>query len=155
MADKESNPVGRPLKYKSADELQTVIDLYFLACKINSAGLDDGEKHPLLEEVDDESIKMLKPIEDRVPTVSGLAYTLGVSTECLRNYGTQEEYSATVKKARQRVEISLEQRLAGTAVTGAIFNLKNNFGWKDKTEQELTGKDGADLIPSVITTVYE
>jgi hypothetical protein len=25
---------------------------------------------------------------------------------------------------------------------GAIFSLKNNFGWKDKTEHELTGADG-------------
>lgn len=38
------------------------------------------------------------------------------------------------------VEVFLEERLQGTAATGTIFNLKNNFGWKDKTEQKLTGK---------------
>jgi len=62
-----------------------------------------------------------------------------MTTECLRNYGTKDEFSATVKTAKQRVEMNLEQRLAGTAVTGSIFSLKNNFGWKDKTEQELSG----------------
>jgi hypothetical protein len=36
------------------------------------------------------------------------------------------------------VEMSLEQRLAGQAVTGSIFSLKNNFGWKDKSETDIT-----------------
>jgi len=35
----------------------------------------------------------------------------------------------------------LEQKLYGNAVTGVIFNLKNNFGWQDKTEQEVTTKE--------------
>ena len=33
----------------------------------------------------------------------------------------------------------------GKNAAGVIFNLKNNYGWRDKTEQELTGKDGKDL----------
>jgi hypothetical protein len=77
--------------------------------------------------------------ENDIYTVSGLAYELDMSTEALRNYEAKDEFLATVKKAKQRVEISLEKRLASNAVAGSIFNLKNNFGWKDKTEVEQSG----------------
>ena len=32
------------------------------------------------------------------------------------------------------IEAHLEKKLFGNNVTGLIFNLKNNFDWKDKTE---------------------
>lgn len=143
-------PAGRPPKYETPEEMQNIIVLYFLACKINQS---DNAK--LSEDLNEEELSIIKDIEDVVPTVSGLAYTLDMTTEALRNYEGKEEFLATVKRAKQRIEISLEQRLAGTAVTGSIFNLKNNFGWKDKTERELTGKDGEKLIPASIKVVYE
>lgn len=102
---------GRPTKYNKPEEMQSDIDAYFSQCFADE-----------------------KPV-----TISGLAYALDMTTECLRNYGTKDEFSATVKKAKQRVEIALEERLAGNAPTGAIFNLKNNFGWKDKVETEHSG----------------
>ena len=103
-------PAGRPPKYESPDEMQTVIDKYF-----SSLG-------------------------DDKPTVSALAYALDMSTEAFRNYQEKDEFLATVKRAKQRIEMALEQHLFGGAVTGAIFNLKNNFGWKDKTEQDINAK---------------
>ena len=75
-----------------------------------------------------------------VYTVSGLAYHLGMTTETLRAYGEKDKFSATVKRAKQRLEMYLEEKLFGNNVTGVIFNLKNNFGWKDKQEIEQTGK---------------
>lgn len=115
-------PAGRPLAFESVEDLSTQIDTYFV------------EGGPAYIDIGDATMF--------VPTVSGLAYHLNVSTETLRDYGTKEEYSATVKRAKQKIEIALEQRLAGQAVTGTIFNLKNNFGWKDKTEKEITGNLG-------------
>lgn len=113
-------PAGRPPTYKTPEEMQIVIEEYF----DNDAWFEDGEKREFR------------------PTVSGLAYTLGISTESLRNYELKEEFLATVKAAKQLVEVTLEQRLYGSAVTGLIFNLKNNFGWKDKSEidQHNTGE---------------
>ena len=131
------NPVGRPLKYKTPEEMQEIINLYFLACKLNQTN-DDAFK----EGLDKQSLRIVEDIEDIVPTISGLAYALDMSTESLRNYEQKDEFFATVKRAKQRVEMSLEQRLAGNAVTGAIFSLKNNFGWKEKTEQALSGALG-------------
>ena len=77
--------------------------------------------------------------ESTIYTVSGLAYALNMSTEALRNYEDKDDFLVTVKRAKQRIEISLEERLAGNNVTGSIFNLKNNFKWKDKQETEHTG----------------
>jgi len=48
------------------------------------------------------------------------------------------------------VEICLEQRLDAAAPVGAIFNLKNNFGWKDKTEQEHSGGISVERIERVL-----
>lgn len=122
-------PAGRPPKYETPEEMQRIITLYFLACRVRQ---DENEKR--LEGLAENELLIINDIEDIVPTISGLAYTLGMSTEALRNYEGKEEFLVTVKRAKQRVEMSLEQRLAGQAVTGSIFSLKNNFGWKDKTE---------------------
>jgi len=129
----ETNPVGRPLKYTSAADMQDDIDLYFIACRFNRLADDEAIKG-----LSDEQKESIKQIEELTPIVSGLAYWLDMATETLRAYGLKDEYSATIKRAKQRIEMSLEQSLAGTAVTGSIFNLKNNFGWKDKTETDLT-----------------
>lgn len=133
----ESAPRGRPPKYEIAQEMQRIIDLYFLACRVHQE--DNADR---LEGLDEPDLLVINDIEDIVPTISGLAYTLGMSTEAFRNYEQKDDFLATVKRAKQRVEMSLEQRLAGHAVTGSIFSLKNNFGWKDKSEQEISGKDG-------------
>ena len=128
--------VGRPLLYPTPEEMQHIVDLYYLACKVHQL-----DKPELLEDLPEEDLIMVNSIEDVTPSISGLAYTLGMSTEAFRNYEQKDEFLATVKRAKQRVEMSLEQRLAGNAVTGSIFSLKNNFGWKDKTEIDNTNKN--------------
>jgi hypothetical protein len=106
-----SNPNGRPPKYKTPEDMQKVIDAYFSEC---------------------EAI-------DRPFTMSGLAYALGMSRRALCDYAEKDDFLHTVKSARQRVETFLEERLYESAPAGAIFNLKNNFGWKDATQTEHTG----------------
>lgn len=72
------------------------------------------------------------------PTVSGLCYFLGFEDRhALAEYEKREEFTATVKKARMRIENALESHLYTGQVAGVIFNLKNNFGWKDKQITEL------------------
>ena len=106
---------GRPPKYETVEELQTIIDKYF----DTDAWVTIGE---------DKEFR---------PTMSGLAYALNLSRQGLCEYSHKDDFSDAIKESRKRVEIALEQRLYGNAVTGTIFNLKNNFGWKDKTEQEV------------------
>lgn len=131
-------PAGRPPKYSKPEDMQRIIDLYFLACRVHTVK-DDDEAIKLMTGLSEDDLLIINDIIDVIPTVSGLAYILGMSTEALRNYEDKNEFLATIKKAKQRVEMSLEQRLASNAVAGSIFNLKNNFGWKDKTETEHSG----------------
>jgi hypothetical protein len=102
----EEQKNGRPLLYTNVEDLQRDIDDYFNIC----------------EE------------ENRPYTMSGLALHLGMSRQSLVNYGNKDDFFDTVKQARQKVENYLEEHLYGSSVTGVIFNLKNNFGWKDKQE---------------------
>ncbi len=119
MAKKDRQGVGgRPVKYKTVEEMQEVIDQYF--AKGGNAWVEIGET-PMF-----------------APTVEGLAYELNLSRQGLLEYQGKNEFSDAIKRAKQRIAIALEQRLYGNNVTGLIFNLKNNFGWKDKQEIELS-----------------
>lgn len=73
-----------------------------------------------------------------VPTMSGMAYALGMDRRSLLNYSKKEEFFPTIKRARDFIEaFNEEQLISGKGnVAGLIFNLKNNFNWKDKTEVE-------------------
>ena len=102
------NKVGRPPKFKNKEEMQEKIESYFEECK--------KEKRPI--------------------TFTGLAYSIGLSRQALFDYKEKDEFLDTIKKARDYVEMTLEERLIGTSgvATGIIFNLKNNYDWKDKQE---------------------
>ena len=69
-------------------------------------------------------------------TMSGLAYYLGIDRKTLLNYSKNEEYFHTIKKARDKVQMQLEENALSNKAnpTFTIFNLKNNFDWKDKIE---------------------
>ena len=111
-----ANKGGRPLKFKSNKALQEKIDAYFEHCIANK-----------------------KPF-----TVSGLAYFLDVDRKTLCNYGEKAEFFHTIKKAKARIEAFNEESLYTNRNTaGVIFNLKNNFGWKDKNDINVAGNEAA------------
>lgn len=110
---------GRPLKFKTAEEMQKAIDLYFESCW----------------EVDKEGNRK----QTRPYTITGLANALDTTRETLLDYQEKDGFSDTVKKAKMKVAEYVEEYLfMGKNQTGAIFNLKNNFNWKDKTETDVT-----------------
>mgnify|MGYP001314968103 CR=1 FL=1 len=105
MEDK--NYIGRPLKFQSVEELQQKIDAYFKKM--------DEEKRPYI--------------------ITGLALALDTTRRTLLDYEEKSEFSHTIKKAKLRCEnFSEESLFTSRNVTGAIFNLKNNYGWVDKQE---------------------
>lgn len=114
-----ANPDGRGLIFETPEDLEAAVESYF--SEGGPAWVDMGDA------------KMY------APTMSGLALHLGVDRRTITNYANKDEFFPTIKKARARVEEALEQRLYGQSVTGIIFNLKNNFGWKDKQEVEHSG----------------
>lgn len=124
---------GRPPKYNTKEEMQEVIDSYFNDCKRNRIA-------QLTENYDgiDDVIT-----DDVYPAVSGLALCLGMTRQGLIEYSEKDEFSDTVKEAKSRVESFLEQRLFMPQPTGVIFNLKNNYGWKDAKDVDLKSSDGS------------
>lgn len=139
----EKNPVGRPLTYKTVDELQKAIDEYFDYC-------DNRIKQIYTKEGETVAITHPAPY-----TMSGLARALGLSRQALSEYSHKEQFGDAIKAARDRVQEDIETRLMETSnQSGAIFNLKNNFGWKDKTESEISNPDGS-LNPLQGLTIEE
>ncbi len=118
---------GRPRKYTRVEDMQQAIDKYFNDCDL----------------------------KDEPYTMSGLALALDFdSRRSLINYCDYEdeeekEFLPTIKKARAKCEANIEKGLLSGKynATGAIFNLKNNYDWKDKQEIE------ADVSSSVDITI--
>lgn len=114
--------MGRPRLFESAQTFAEQTEAYFAACEI------DG----------------------KAPNMAGLCYFLGFADK--QSFSQYEEYgedfSLTVKRARLRMEADRHSKLVSkeTFTPGLIFDLKNNHGWKDKTEQELSGPDGAPAV---------
>lgn len=117
---KEKCTGGRPRKFKTVEEMQKAIDAYFAKC--------DMDKEPY--------------------TITGLAIALDFnSRKSLLDYeGYTDEndkgFLNTIKRAKCKVEDNIEKGLISGKynATGSIFNLKNNFDWRDKTEVENSGE---------------
>ena len=127
--------VGRPPKYSSVQQLQRLIDKYFRSCwtqKIDMFGNFIFEK-------DKNGKKTNKKVmvQSRPYTVTGLALAIGTTRDVLIDYQKKDEYSNTIKLAKAMCHDYAESQLfVGKNPTGAIFSLKNNYDWKDKSEVE-------------------
>ena len=110
-----------------------------------------AKKDKVTKEVIEEEVDV--DIWDRMPeqpNITNLALFLGFdSRQSFYDYGKNEEFSYTIKRARLAIENHYEGHLLTPAAPGAIFALKN-FGWTDKQEIEHTDKDGKDLIPAAL-----
>ena len=119
--EKTKNPVGRPRKYKNVEELQLLIDEYFLTCD-----------------------QMHRPY-----TITGLALFLDMDRQSLLRYEKEykDEFCYTIKRAKERVQEFVECCLFKKGIApGVIFNLKNNFGWEEKQNIDATVKDKVVIV---------
>ena len=81
--------------------------------------------------------------------VTGLVIALGLaSRETLIEYGKRPEFTDAVKELKNVCENYAESRLYANNPTGAIFALKN-YGWSDKTQQELSGPEGGPIQAAI------
>ena len=99
---------GRPRKYQSVEEMVNKIELYF----------QDEDEKPF--------------------TVTGLALYLDLTKEGFREYSHREEFSVPIKKAKAKIEDHINKMMLKNECNpvGAIFNLKNNFGYCDKGKDQ-------------------
>lgn len=112
---------GRYKIFQTVESLEEAIDSYFADADVKSEMRN--EKYP-------------------VYSMSGLALYLDMSRQTLINYGKDEIFFDTIRKAKSRVENCVEDRMIsgqGNAA-GLIFNAKNNFDWTDKIVQERSGE---------------
>ncbi len=116
--------VGRPPLYSDPLVMEAKIDQYF-------DGLEDGG----------------------IPSVAELAFHLGFSyRQALCEYEKKPEFSNTVKKAKLRIEIDRTKRLlSGPNTAGVIFDLTNNYGWKNPQHLKHSGDDDAPPIKTEAT----
>jgi len=135
------NTMGRPTVYKP-EYCQELLD-YFSIPAYNILEVRDNAGN----------VKEVKPIPNLFPTLARFACNIGVTRETLHDWATKEnedktlrypDFSYAYKKAKEYQEANLvEGALSGAyAQAFAIFTSKNVLGWKDKTEQELTGSNG-------------
>lgn len=119
------NPVGKPRIFKTLQEMEEKISEYFDWC--------DNRIKSIYNEKQGTDIQFNDPAPY---TMSGLARRLGMDRRTLIDYTERDEYLPAIKAARERVHEDVETRLMEKQATGAIFNLKNNFGWKDESKVE-------------------
>jgi hypothetical protein len=101
------------IKYKTVEELQNRIDKYFID----------------------------KDIEGKPYTIAGLAYYLELHRDTLYEYEKENDkrpgYSDAIKKARDRILLSLEENMLDPMrknTAGPIF-LAKNYGYSDHDKQ--------------------
>jgi hypothetical protein len=135
---------GRPLKFKTVSELQEAIDAYYRSCwdyvrDMFGNRIVDKQDPSHSRTTPAYIMKKVRPY-----TVTGMAVALDTTRDTLIDYEHRDKFSDTIKRAKLAIYADTEEMLYGKGTaTGAIFSLKNNYGWVDKQLQDLTtnGKD--------------
>lgn len=123
--------MGRPLKFKTPAILKKKVEKYFEDC--------DKRTIPYITK-DGKTINIPDP---RPYTITGLAIALDTDRDTLLEYEKNNPklsaYSDTIRKAKQKCQNFAEESLWRPKIaTGVIFNLVNNYGWKNKQEHDHT-----------------
>lgn len=133
----ESVGAGAPKKYKTAAALRRACEDYFdsISCEIE-AKYPTGEQ---IKNVRGEPIRYT--VFAKPPSLQELWLKLGISKKTWCNYANSEDpsYQWVTQWAKANVEAYLAGKIleGGKGVQGIIFTLKNNFGWREKTEIEV------------------
>ncbi len=140
--------------YKTASEMQKVIDEYFESCFKEDLKFNSAKQY--YEPKKDYKGNIIK-YQYKPFTITGLANALGLTRQTLLNYSKDEEFFDTVMRAKRKVEEYVEERLFDKdGVNGAKFNLMNNFkNWSDKHEVDTTVSNRIEIINDLPSDVDE
>lgn len=137
---------GRRKKY-TKKSLKLEIDRYFnsisrtiQAIEMVDSGRRDERGRPIFKQApikNNEGNPIMVTEYVVPPSVSGLCLHLGIDRSTWQNY--RAESPEITEEARARIEAYLEGELLTRkkSVQGIIFNLQNNYGWREKREVEL------------------
>lgn len=134
-------PAGRPLKFKTPEELDQKIDDY-----MESRGWKTKKVYSHKQDREIEVDYFLPA------TITGLAAALDTNRQTLLNYEEKDEYFDTIKRAKTICEQHAEEGAMMGELNPAmcIFSLKNNYNWRDKNETDVTS--GGNPI-TVVTSI--
>ena len=147
-----AHPGGRPKKFNTPEELEIAVKHYFNTITKDYAlydniivGYEDEEKKkPVYKKeprLNNANEQVFETEYFEIPSITGLCVFLNINKDTWNEYSKHEEYSDSITRAKEIIEkYNVEQLYRKEQVNGVIFNLKNNFGWKDKTEVETTGE---------------
>lgn len=133
-------PAGRPKKYTKKG-LREATERYFRSISRTIAARD--LTGATIRNDDGEDITLTQFVVP--PSISSMCLYLGIDRSTWQNYCDAQlhpELQDITQTARARIEAYLEEQLLTRekGLQGIIFNLQNNYGWKQKTEMELGEK---------------
>ena len=145
---------GRPMKFQKLDELRAMILAYFEECAPHWVDKEmyidkkDKSGKPVIKNgvmVQDRVVKKVQT-QQKPLTITGLAVALGTTRETLLDYEKTysekyQDFSDTIKDAKEQIKEYAEMSLFGSNATGPIFNLKNNWGFTDEYKTENINKE--------------
>lgn len=154
--------MARPKKY-TKKELEAAVERYFdsisrivgLTEKVDT-GRRDGSGHVIYE-----SKPVVNKLNQQVmvtefvvpPTVGGLCEFLGIHRSTWAEYCKMEKFSDTTTRARGRMRAWCEdQLLVRKDVKGIIFNLQNNYDYKERREIDLAPGAAKAVAAGAVTT---
>lgn len=144
--------MGRCKKIKSAKALEAEIDGYFRSItyeQVLTELYDTGERtnkgKPIMAErelcdMDGKPIKVTRYAV--APTRQGICLALGISKDTWENYrdamqaDTYPGFADVCARAELRIEAYLAEEVTQRRgnVNGIVFNLQNNYGWREKKD---------------------
>ena len=109
--------------------------------EFNAKGKPIYERQPIIVERDGEEVQATKLSYTVPPSVQGLCLALKIDPRTFERYEKVDEYAFTCswwKLVCHAYNTELLLTKEGN-VQGVTFNLKNNFGWTDKQEVQVSG----------------
>lgn len=140
----EKRKTGRPVTWQTAAQIEKIVDAYIDYCEPH---MEKGfhrrkDKDGVWRWVE------LEEYTSHIPTITDFAWFAGVNKDTITEYSHKDGFSVPIKRLKLYCERYVESLLLDPYnhnVTGAIFNLKNNYGWVDKRENEHTGPAGGPI----------
>ena len=154
-----TNEQNKPKKYSRREMIEANKDTISSLVGDLADRLEQAEVRERISLQDTDSVKAQTMLYIRscqisgvLPTIAGIALSLGVSpvslSNFMRNY-PDTETTKWLKTVKEHFGTLLAQAALDNAVAGipAIFTLKANYGWRDDPEPEAQNNDGQEELP--------
>lgn len=146
---------GRPKKYKSAKALSEAVERYFQSItrrvkvtELQPTGSKDDKGHEIYERVPvknalDQEVWVTEYIVP--PSMADLYDALGIDKSTWANYSDPEMHPELIEvtaRVYERMKAWNEKELltrSGKDIKGIVFNLENNYGYRERRSVEVTG----------------